>query len=95
MIYGENDWMDVAGGLVAEEKLREAKLKALLHDAAREKREEKGSAKVVVIPKAGHHIYLDNPDDFNRRYRRRWRRQGGVEVEVVASVLHLCWIYPV
>ncbi|KHN98051.1 uncharacterized protein MAM_03812 [Metarhizium album ARSEF 1941] len=65
-MYGENDWMDVAGGLAAEEKLKEAKLHALLHGTDDEKRNENGSVKVVVIPKAGHHLYLDNPDDFNR-----------------------------
>ncbi|KAG8425198.1 hypothetical protein J3458_001928 [Metarhizium acridum] len=64
-MYGENDWMDVAGGLAAEEKLKEAKLRALLHGTDEEKRNENGSVKVVVIPKAGHHLYLDNPDDFN------------------------------
>ncbi|KAK8051198.1 cardiolipin-specific deacylase, partial [Apiospora rasikravindrae] len=30
-----------------------------------EKRKENGSAKVVIIKKAGHHLYLDNADDFN------------------------------
>ncbi|TWU76600.1 hypothetical protein ED733_008082 [Metarhizium rileyi] len=64
-MYGENDWMDVAGGLAAEERLKEARLRALLHGTDEEKRRENGSVKVVVIPKAGHHLYLDNPDDFN------------------------------
>jgi cardiolipin-specific phospholipase len=65
MMYGENDWMDVAGGLAAEEKLKQAKMRVLLHGTPREKREERGGAKVVVIAKAGHHLYLDNPADFN------------------------------
>jgi len=64
-MYGENDWMDAAGGLAAEEKLKQAKLRALLHGTDEEKRAENGSAKVVVVPKAGHHLYLDNPDSFN------------------------------
>ena len=64
-MYGENDWMDAAGGLAAEEKLKQAKLRTLLHGTDEEKRAENGSAKVVVIPKAGHHLYLDNPDAFN------------------------------
>jgi cardiolipin-specific phospholipase len=64
-MYGENDWMDVAGGLAAQEKLNKAKLEALLHGTDEEKRNENGSARVVLIPKAGHHLYLDNPDEFN------------------------------
>jgi len=68
-MYGENDWMDVAGGLAAAEKLKEARAKALSNASAEEKRAENGSARVVVVPKAGHHLYLDNPDDFNRILR--------------------------
>ena len=68
-MYGENDWMDVAGGLAAEEKLKQAKSKVLLSATPEEKRRENGSAEVVVIPKAGHHLYLDNPDDFNEVIR--------------------------
>lgn len=64
-MYGENDWMDVAGGLAAEEKLKQAKVKALLHGTDEEKRKENGAAKVVVVSKAGHHLYLDNPNEFN------------------------------
>ncbi|CAJ2514145.1 Uu.00g022640.m01.CDS01 [Anthostomella pinea] len=65
-MYGENDWMDVAGGLASEEKLKEAKIKALLHGTEEEKRKENGACKVVVVSKAGHHLYLDNPDEFNK-----------------------------
>lgn len=66
LMYGESDWMDVAGGYAAEQKLKERAVKALLHGTDEEKRRENGSAKVVVIKKAGHHLYLDNPDDFNK-----------------------------
>jgi len=65
MMYGESDWMDVAGGYAAEEKLKQRIVKALLHGTDEEKRREQGSAKVVVISKAGHHLYLDNPEEFN------------------------------
>lgn len=64
-MYGENDWMDVAGGYAAEEKLKLRAANALLHGTAEEKKRENGSAKVVVVRKAGHHLYLDNPDEFN------------------------------
>ncbi|KAK2590036.1 hypothetical protein QQS21_012289 [Conoideocrella luteorostrata] len=64
-MYGENDWMDVAGGLASEEKIKQAKIQALLEGTDEEKRNENGSVRVVVIPKAGHHLYLDNPDKFN------------------------------
>lgn len=80
-MYGENDWMDAAGGLAAEEKLNEAKRKALLHNTAEEKRKENGSAKVVIIPKSGHHLYLDNPDDFNEVIREEMEKTKAQEQE--------------
>ncbi|KAL2256177.1 hypothetical protein VTK26DRAFT_2072 [Humicola hyalothermophila] len=68
-MYGENDWMDVAGGYAAEEKIKQRVLRSLLHGTEEEKRNEKGSAKVLVVRKAGHHLYLDNPDEFNDMVR--------------------------
>lgn len=65
LMYGENDWMDVAGGYAAEQKLKEEKAKALLNATEEEKKRENGDAKVVVIRKAGHHVYLDGADHFN------------------------------
>ena len=80
-MYGENDWMDVAGGLAAEEKLKQAKIKALLHGTDEEKRQENGSAKVVVISRAGHHLYLDNPDEFNDVIRKEMELTKAAEKE--------------
>ncbi|KAK3324684.1 Alpha/Beta hydrolase protein [Cercophora scortea] len=65
LMYGENDWMDVAGGFAAEEKIKQRITKVLLHGTEEERTKENGSAKVVVVTKAGHHLYLDNPDEFN------------------------------
>ncbi|KAI1746752.1 Alpha/Beta hydrolase protein [Xylaria castorea] len=64
-MYGENDWMDVAGGLAAEEKLKETQAKVLSQASDEAKQKENGSCKVIVVTKAGHHLYLDNPDEFN------------------------------
>ncbi|KAJ6784293.1 hypothetical protein PWT90_10039 [Aphanocladium album] len=64
-MYGENDWMDVAGGLASEEKLKKAQADALAKATEEEKRAENGSVKVIIVPKAGHHLYLDNADFFN------------------------------
>ncbi len=68
-MYGENDWMDVAGGYAAEQKMKEEKARLLKTATAGEKRAENGSAKVVVIKNAGHHVYLDGWDEFNEVMR--------------------------
>lgn len=60
-MYGENDWMDVAGGFAAQEKIRQAR--ELL--SREEKEKDRGDAKVIIINKAGHHVYLDGWEQFN------------------------------
>ena len=86
LMYGESDWMDVAGGYAAEEKIKARAEKALMEGTEEQRRDENGSARVIVVRKAGHHLYLDNPDEFNkfitkeleetRDYNRRRRAQG-------------------
>ncbi|WWC65600.1 uncharacterized protein I303_108220 [Kwoniella dejecticola CBS 10117] len=50
-MYGDNDWMDVDGGHASVKALKEAgNLNARCH----------------VVPKAGHHLYLDNPEYTNK-----------------------------
>ena len=51
--------------LSEDQKLKQAKVQALLHGTEEEKRKENGAAKVIVVSKAGHHLYLDNPNEFN------------------------------
>jgi len=70
LMYGENDWMDIAGGYAAEQKLKEEKAKALKSATEEEKRRENGSAKVLIIQKAGHHLYLDGWEQFNEVMRK-------------------------
>lgn len=48
---GDNDWMDADGGRASVEELKKAG-------------NEHGN--VHVVPKAGHHLYLDNPEESNR-----------------------------
>lgn len=69
MMYGENDWMDVAGGYAAEQKLKEEKEKALMGLSEEERKKDAGSAKVIIIKKAGHHVYLDGWEEFNEVMR--------------------------
>jgi cardiolipin-specific phospholipase len=59
LMYGEHDWMDVKGGFAAEKKINEVTEKALKGKSAAERKDDHGSARVVIIPKSGHHIYLD------------------------------------
>ncbi|KAK9477480.1 Alpha/Beta hydrolase protein [Lipomyces japonicus] len=49
-MYGERDWMDVHAGRQARDLIRANGTKSEL----------------VVVPRSGHHLYLDNPDEFNR-----------------------------
>lgn len=70
IMYGDSDWMDVAGGYAAEQKLKEEKAKALKAASEEEKKRENGTAKVVIIQKAGHHLYLDGWEEFNEVIRK-------------------------
>lgn len=65
LMYGEHDWMDVAGGHAAMEKLNAEKRKALANANEEERARENGHAKVTMIRKAGHHVYLDGWEQFN------------------------------
>lgn len=73
LMYGENDWMDVKGGHDAEQKMNEEKARALKNASEDEKKRENGAAKVVVIRKAGHHVYLDNAEHFNEVMQEEMR----------------------
>ncbi|KAI9695707.1 MAG: hypothetical protein M1820_008470 [Bogoriella megaspora] len=64
-MYGEHDWMDVAGGFAAEQKVKEEREKALQGKSKEERARDEGKPKVVIIKKAGHHVYLDGYDEFN------------------------------
>jgi cardiolipin-specific phospholipase len=87
-MYGDHDWMDVQGGYAAKEKIEEER-RNLLRDASPEEREaDNGSAKVVIIKKAGHNLFLDSYEEFNkvvleemedvrRREERRKNRMEG------------------
>lgn len=50
-VDGDNDWMDVEGGKASAEALKEA---------------GNSKTKVHVVPNAGHHLYLDNPECSNQ-----------------------------
>lgn len=88
LMYGENDWMDVKGGHAAKEKMDQMRDKILEGKSAEEKERDNGESKVVVVGKAGHHVYLDSWDEFNgvvqremedverRERRRKGRREG-------------------
>ena len=64
-LYGDNDWMDVGGGYDAQRKLKEEQETFLATATDEEKRKDNGSSRVVIIKKAGHHVYLDGWEEFN------------------------------
>lgn len=59
LVYGSHDWMEVSGGHAAVQKMQEAKDEALKGATKEERKRDRGEAKVVVIDRAGHHVYLD------------------------------------
>ena len=84
-MYGEQDWMDVNGGRESAAMLKDEKKKALAEASAEEKQRDNGDAKVTVIRKAGHHVYLDGWKQFNEEMaeemkdvERRQKRLAGV-----------------
>ncbi|KAF7509453.1 hypothetical protein GJ744_008016 [Endocarpon pusillum] len=69
LMYGENDWMDVAGGYAAKEKIDEEKRRILKEASEEERSRDNGDSKVIIIKKAGHHVYLDGWEEFNEVMR--------------------------
>ena len=63
--YGENDWMDTAGGFAAEKKLKDERERILKDAGEEDRRNDEGSSKVVIVKNAGHHVYLDGWEEFN------------------------------
>lgn len=83
LMYGEHDWMDINGGHAAQRRMADEKRRVLAEESGRTgvpveelERRDNGEAKVVVIRRAGHHVYLDNPDMFNEVMREE---MGDVE----------------
>lgn len=73
-MYGSHDWMDCVAGMAAVEKIRATPLPEGSKDAGYIGGEEwrgnsasskGGEAKVLFVNNAGHHLYLDNADQFN------------------------------
>ena len=57
--------MSVDGGHDAVAKMQAAQEAALKNATPAERARENGDQKVVVVPNAGHHLYLDNYKFFN------------------------------
>lgn len=65
-MYGSHDWMDVAGGYAAQEKIKKERERILANASGEERKQDHGEAKVVIIDRAGHHVYLDGWEQFNQ-----------------------------
>ena len=65
-LYGDKDWMDKQGGWDSEDNIKAEKKRALASATSEEKERENGDAKTRVIANAGHHVYLDGFEEFNK-----------------------------
>lgn len=65
-LYGDHDWMDVGGGYAAKEKIDQERERVLRNATPEERKADKGTAKVIVIKRSGHHVYLDGWEEFNK-----------------------------
>ncbi|KAL9592950.1 MAG: hypothetical protein Q9219_007704 [cf. Caloplaca sp. 3 TL-2023] len=70
LMYGENDWMDKAGGHAAAQKINDAREHFLKSATAEERKNDRGAAKCLIVKKAGHHVYLDGWEEFNELMRQ-------------------------
>jgi len=59
-IYGEHDWMDPVGGITSIDNLKAA---------------GNQSARMYIVPRAGHHVYLDNAKAVNKLLLRELNEQ--------------------
>jgi cardiolipin-specific phospholipase len=64
LMYGENDWMDIAGGYAAEQKIKDED-KRIKAEQSEKSPTRNSDAKVMIIKRAGHHVYLDGWEEFN------------------------------
>ncbi|KAL1970695.1 hypothetical protein VTN77DRAFT_4339 [Rasamsonia byssochlamydoides] len=64
-LYGDHDWMDVEGGYAAKAKIEEERRRVLRNATPEEREADNGEAKVIIIKKAGHHLFLDAWEEFN------------------------------
>lgn len=65
-MYGDHDWMDASGGYAAKAKIDEEKRRILQDASPEDRKADNGSAKIIVVKRAGHHVYLDGWEEFNR-----------------------------
>ncbi|KAF9534366.1 Alpha/Beta hydrolase protein [Crepidotus variabilis] len=82
-VYGEHDWMDPVGGFESLEKLRRVRVtKGLGSNGHNIKGGEGGDeddpqlkARMYIVEKAGHHVYLDNQKVVDELIRRELERE--------------------
>jgi cardiolipin-specific phospholipase len=89
LMYGEHDWMDIAGGFAAAQRLNDERERVLCapHTTAAQRRAENGSGKVLVVQRAGHHLYLDGWEQFNELVRQEMEDVTRRRKELAAAAL--------